>query len=104
MFSGLNIPVAGKTGTAQTSFDPNAWFGAYTLAGREDKPDIAIAVVVENIGEGSGFAAPIARRIIEEYFLGRPGKLYPWEAAYGVRKTPTPLYTETPADQGVEEP
>ena len=104
VFSGLNIPLAGKTGTAQTSFDPNAWFGAYTFAGREDKPDIAIAVVVENIGEGSGFAAPIARRIIEEYFLGRPGKLYPWEAAYGVRKTPTPLYTETPADQGVEEP
>ena len=93
-FRGLKIPVAGKTGTAQTDEpDPHAWFAGYTFAHRPDKPDIAIAVWVKNIGEGADIAAPIFRRILESYY-GIPLTRYPWEDSVGVVKTPTPTPTE----------
>jgi penicillin-binding protein 2 len=59
--------MAGKTGTAQAPGDtafPHAWFVGYAPA---DNPEIAIAVVVENGGQGADVAAPIFRRIAEEY-------------------------------------
>ncbi len=90
VFNGMNTPIYGKTGTAQTGVAPHAWFVAYTDAQNANLPDIAIAVIVENGGEGSEWAAPIARRIIELYFRGSPGKLYPWESGYGIPKTPEP--------------
>ena len=85
-FTGFNIPVYGKTGTATAGegVDPHAWFIGYTDAGREDLPDIAIAVLVENIGDGSEFAAPIFRRVASYYFFNSPGPLYPWEREFGV--------------------
>ena len=60
--------VCSKTGTAQTggaTTPPQAWFVSFVP---QDNPEIAIVVVVENSCEGSEVAAPITRRIIEDYY------------------------------------
>jgi penicillin-binding protein 2 len=59
----------GKTGTAQTALEPHGWFVAYAPA---DDPQIAIAIMIENSREGSETAAPIVRRILDNYFTVAP--------------------------------
>jgi cell division protein FtsI/penicillin-binding protein 2 len=98
---GLSIPVAGKTGTAESgSGDPHAWFAGYTMAGESTGlRDIAIAVILENQGEGSDWAAPVFKRVVESYYYGSPRSLYWFESNFGVTDTPTPfggIPTETP--------
>lgn len=90
---GLAIPVAGKTGTAESGSGlPHAWFAGYTMAAENTGlPDIAIAVILENIGEGSDYAAPVFKRIVETYYYGTPRSFYWFESNYGVTKTPTPF-------------
>jgi penicillin-binding protein 2 len=90
---GAKYLIAGKTGTAQVitikqgeKYDAkkvseynrdHAWFIAFAPA---DKPRIAMAVLVENGGHGGTTAAPIARKVMDYYLLG---------------KMPTPLPAET---------
>ncbi len=68
--------VAGKTGTAQVIAQKvagrrlsegtrdHAWFVAYAPV---EHPKIAVAVLVEHGGHGGSAAAPIAKKVIEEY-------------------------------------
>lgn len=87
IFAGAGYESGGKTGTAQvlgikqgekydkrhnnTRLADNAWYTAFAPA---DKPRIAIAVIVENGGFGAAAAAPIARKALDFYLLGkRPG-------------------------------
>ena len=81
---GATYRIAGKTGTAQViankqgeKYDPkkvseynrdHAWFIAFAPA---DKPRIAMAVLVENGGHGGTTAAPIARKVMDYYLLGK---------------------------------
>ncbi len=59
------VVMCGKTGTAQNNHgEDHSVFVAF--APREN-PKIAIAVIVENSGEGAHWAAPIASFIVEKY-------------------------------------
>ena len=90
---GLSIPVAGKTGTAESGdVKSHAWFAGYTMASQNTGlPDIAIAVILEYQGEGSDWAAPVFKRMVEVYYNGTPQSLYWFESSFGVTETPTPL-------------
>ena len=88
-YIGLPVSVAGKTGTAEAggSGGPHSWFAAYAPA---DVPEIAVAVIVENGGEGSTVAAPLARQVIEAYFGFALSPLPPQAEEDYVPPTPTP--------------
>lgn len=59
------ITMCGKTGTAQNPHgDNHSMFAGFAP---KDNPKIAVAVVVENGGYGSTYAAPIASLIVEKY-------------------------------------
>lgn len=62
------IVVGCKTGTAETpgeDSDPHAWF---TVFAPFYNPEVVVTVLVENGGQGSSVAAPIAKEILTEYF------------------------------------
>jgi penicillin-binding protein 2 len=62
------IQVACKTGTAEshgTIHVPHAWITAFAPF---DKPEIVVTVMVEEGGQGSDVAGPIARDILKAYF------------------------------------
>ena len=67
-FAGFGIPVAGKSGTAETGTpDPHAWFPAYAPA---DDPTIAVATILPYItlGTGGTDAAPLVRAVMAAHF------------------------------------
>ena len=96
---GASYLIAGKTGTAQVigvkqgekyvaskvseRNRDHAWFIAFAPA---DKPQIAVAVLVENGGHGGVTAAPIARKVFDYYLL---------------HKVPQPLKTQH-QDEGAQ--
>jgi len=67
------IMIGGKTGTAEIGqADENniydrqhAWFTCFAPF---DDPEIAVTVIVEDGGEGSAHAVPIADRVLRAYF------------------------------------
>ncbi len=68
----LAFPVAGKTGTAQGNTKlPHAWFIGF---GPYENPTLALAIIVEDAGEGSAVAVPIAHDIFAWYFANRVDK------------------------------
>jgi penicillin-binding protein 2 len=84
VFSGAGYVSGGKTGTAQavTIGQKDKYNGAkleehqrdhavYMAFAPADKPQIALAVIVENAGWGAGVAAPIARRVFDYVLLGQ---------------------------------
>ncbi len=69
-FAGFGIPVAGKSGTAETGGpDPNAWFPAIAPV---TNPRISVATVLVRfpLGTGGDFAAPLVRRVMARFFSG----------------------------------
>jgi penicillin-binding protein 2 len=65
--NGLPIQVAGKTGTAQFSSakKTHAWFSGFAPF---DEPQVTITILLEEAGEGSEFAVPVAYDFLNWYF------------------------------------
>jgi penicillin-binding protein 2 len=94
---GLQFSVAGKTGTAESGSGlPHAWFAGFTNNPATGLPDIAIAVIVENIGQGSDYGVPIFRAMVETYYYGSPQRPF-----YDFGQIGFPPYTPTPPGGGV---
>jgi penicillin-binding protein 2 len=73
VFGQYPVPIAGKTGTAETHADSNGYavptntswwcgFGPY------DSPSLVVCAVIEHGGFGGAVAAPSALQVFEEYF------------------------------------
>ena len=84
----LQYSLAGKTGTAQVfGLDPEEEYIAenieeklrdhalFTGFAPIEDPQVAIAIIVENAGSGSSKAAPLARELLDEYFIKNPVEL-----------------------------
>lgn len=66
--SGQSYTAAGKTGTAEFSSDKSkshAWFTGFSNV---ENPDIVVTVIVEEVGSGSEYAVPIAKKIFDTYY------------------------------------
>ncbi|MEA5113278.1 MAG: penicillin-binding protein 2 [Geobacteraceae bacterium] len=95
------VKVAGKTGSSQVvklrngknvagyQFRDHALFVAFAPY---EKPEIAVAVIVEHGAHGGSAAAPIAGRILKTYFQGK-----------GVIKKPVPRKADSSAEPDGEE-
>jgi penicillin-binding protein 2 len=83
-FQNTGYTVGGKTGTAQVvGIKANEKYNASTISERlrdnslfsafapADKPRIVLAMVVENAGFGAAVAAPIARKVMDYWILGK---------------------------------
>jgi len=67
-----DIEIAGKTGTAQNPHGKDhAWFVGFAPY---ENPQIAVAVIVENVGFGGTHAAPIAKKVIQTYLNSFKGE------------------------------
>ncbi len=63
------IDICGKTGTAQNPHGKD--HSLFISFAPRYNPKIAVAVIVENAGFGSTYAAPISNLVIEKYLLPR---------------------------------
>jgi penicillin-binding protein 2 len=78
-FSNLDIPAAGKTGTAEycdefaaanNLCEPGRWPShAWTVAyAPYENPEVAVIAFAYNGGEGAPVAGPMVRKVLEAYF------------------------------------
>lgn len=74
-FLGFPIPVAAKTGSAETG--TGTAHGVTVAYAPYDNPEIAVSVVIEN-GSSGFWTAPVARRVMAKYF-GIEEKVLPKE-------------------------
>ncbi|GAB6158220.1 penicillin-binding protein 2 [Desulfotomaculum varum] len=66
IFSGFPVEVAGKTGTGEVfGHDNHALFVAFAPY---DKPEVAVATVIDYGGHGGSAAGPVARDLFAAYF------------------------------------
>jgi penicillin-binding protein 2 len=66
IFADFPVPIAGKTGTAETGTGTDhSWYASWAPAGN---PKIVVVVLIENGGFGAEAAAPAARDIYRAYF------------------------------------
>jgi penicillin-binding protein 2 len=100
------IVVGGKTGTAEVgavledgTYDrQHAWFTCFAPF---DEPEIALAIVIEEGGEGSDYAVPVADKVLRAYFEStgrRPrGRILPAdETEPEAASTPAPAAVPSP--------
>lgn len=65
--------VSGKTGSAESGKRlTHGWFACYAP---ESKPTIAVVVFCEAAGHGGSIAAPVARKVLDQYFGLKDGKI-----------------------------
>lgn len=66
VFRGFKQTAAGKTGSAETGRGTtHSWFACYAPA---DRPEVVVAALVEEGGDGSVTAGPVVRKVLEAYF------------------------------------
>jgi len=67
LLNDLPVAVGAKTGTAEVvgQKNPNAWATVFVPF---DDPQMVIAVLVENAGEGSQVAIPIIKEVLQNYY------------------------------------
>lgn len=65
--SAMSFPIAGKTGTAQwhSEKDYHAWFTSFAPF---EQPEVVVTVLLEEGGEGSETAVPVARDILQAWW------------------------------------
>lgn len=65
-FAQKGIQVAGKTGSAESPAGTHSWYMCFAPA---QNPEIAMVVLVEGVGNGSRYAVPAAKEILNAYFM-----------------------------------
>ena len=66
VFKNYSIPVAGKTGTAQTNTSDNVSFIGFAPY---DNPEVAVAVMLEH-GSNGRYSMQVAKDLLDAYFYG----------------------------------
>ena len=68
-FFNATYTIGCKTGTAEKALgNPHAWFSAYAPF---NNPQVSVTVIIEDGGEGSSVAGPVARQFLDWYFQNR---------------------------------
>ncbi len=76
LLNSLKVTSAGKTGTAQFGSEgkTHSWYVSFAPY---EKPELALAVLVESGGEGHQWAVPLTREIYQWYFDEKEGSKQP---------------------------